>query len=71
MVGRARARRRQIARRESGPERLHAPAFRREPPCTVRRAEFHSLSFPNFVTVDFYDVGDVFRVVDVLNGVGG
>jgi hypothetical protein len=26
---------------------------------------------PNFVTVDFYDIGDVFDVVDHLNGIGG
>lgn len=25
-------------------------------------------ALPNFVTVDFYDIGDVFRVVDALNG---
>jgi hypothetical protein len=25
---------------------------------------------PNFVTVDFYDLGDVLSVVDTLNGVG-
>jgi hypothetical protein len=25
---------------------------------------------PNFVTVDFYDIGDVFGVVDALNGLG-
>ena len=24
---------------------------------------------PNFVTVDFYDIGDVLSVVDTLNGV--
>jgi hypothetical protein len=24
---------------------------------------------PNFVTVDFHDIGDVLNVVDVLNGV--
>ena len=27
--------------------------------------------FPNVLAVDFYRQGDVFRVVDTLNGVGG
>jgi hypothetical protein len=27
-------------------------------------------TLPNFVTVDFHDVGDVFAVVDALNGIG-
>ena len=25
-------------------------------------------ALPNFVAVDFYDIGDLFAVVDVLNG---
>lgn len=35
----------------------------------VRRCESEAGQLPNFVTVDFYEIGDVFRVVDSLNGV--
>ena len=35
----------------------------------VRRCEAEAGQLPNFVTVDFYEIGDVFRVVDSLNGV--
>lgn len=38
--------------------------FRRARECTRERGQM-----PNFVAVNFYDVGDVFRVVDVLNRV--
>lgn len=34
----------------------------------VRRCEREAGQLPNFVTVDFYDVGDLFAVVDALNG---
>jgi len=42
-------------------------------PFFVERAlqcQAESGALPNFVTVDFYDIGDVFHVVDVLNGLG-
>ncbi len=34
----------------------------------VRRCQNEAGQLPNFVTVDFYDVGDLFPVVDALNG---
>ncbi|MBX3269059.1 MAG: hypothetical protein KF729_02290 [Sandaracinaceae bacterium] len=34
----------------------------------VRRCRTETGQLPNFVTVDFYDVGDLFAVVDELNG---
>ncbi len=34
----------------------------------ARRCQTETGQLPNFVTVDFYDVGDLFAVVDVLNG---
>ncbi len=33
------------------------------------QCESESGRLPNFVTVDFYDIGDIFEVVDTLNGV--
>ena len=35
----------------------------------ARRCQTETGQLPNFVTVDFYDVGDLFEVVDDLNGV--
>ncbi len=35
------------------------------------QCESESGRLPNFVTVDFHDIGDLFDVVDTLNGVGG
>jgi hypothetical protein len=40
-------------------------------PLFIDRAEqcrTESGRLPNFVTVDFYDIGDLFDVVDSLNG---
>jgi hypothetical protein len=34
----------------------------------VRQCEEEGNDFPNFVAVDFYDIGDLFDVVDALNG---
>ena len=34
------------------------------------QCESESGRLPNFVTVDFYNIGDVLAVVDALNGVG-
>lgn len=42
-------------------------------PLFIERAlqcQTESGRLPNFVTVDFYDIGDLFSVVDELNGVG-
>jgi hypothetical protein len=35
----------------------------------VQKCQRTTGRFPNFITVDFYDIGDVLEVVDVLNGV--
>ncbi len=35
----------------------------------ARRCQTESGRLPNFVTVDFYDIGDLFSVVDTLNGI--
>ena len=35
----------------------------------AQRCQQESGRLPNFVTVDFYSIGDVFEVVDALNGV--
>ncbi len=37
----------------------------------AQQCQTESGRLPNFVTVDFYDIGDLFDVVDALNGVGG
>ena len=34
----------------------------------ARECEEQGNALPNFVAVDFYDIGDVFEVVDSLNG---
>jgi hypothetical protein len=34
----------------------------------VRRCQEEAQQLPNFVTVDFYEIGDLFSVVDALNG---
>jgi hypothetical protein len=36
----------------------------------AQQCEMESGRLPNFVTVDHYDIGDLFAVVDALNGVG-
>jgi hypothetical protein len=35
----------------------------------VQKCQRDTGRFPNFITVDFYDIGDVLEVVDTLNGV--
>jgi hypothetical protein len=35
----------------------------------LRRCESERGQLPNFVAVNFYDQGDLFRVIDTLNGV--
>lgn len=56
-----------IARPDLAEQINHDPLFtERVERC---RAEA-SGDLPNFVTVDFYDIGDVLSVVDALNGVG-
>ena len=42
----------------------HDPFFLEQ----ARRCEAEAGQLPNFVTVDFYEVGDLFAVVDALNG---
>jgi hypothetical protein len=55
-----------IGSRELAEQVNHDPFFiDRALQCQAERAHL-----PNFVTVDFHDVGDVFAVVDRLNGVG-
>ncbi|MCZ7677486.1 MAG: hypothetical protein M5U28_01395 [Sandaracinaceae bacterium] len=34
----------------------------------VRRCQTETGQLPNFITVDFYDIGDLFSVVDTMNG---
>lgn len=34
----------------------------------ARQCEEEGDALPNFVAVDFYDIGDLFEVVDALNG---
>ena len=34
----------------------------------ARQCEEEGNTLPNFVAVDFYDIGDLFAVVDALNG---
>lgn len=34
----------------------------------VRRCESETGQLPNFITVDFHDIGDLFEVVDAMNG---
>ncbi|HJL15159.1 MAG TPA: hypothetical protein RMH99_05860 [Sandaracinaceae bacterium LLY-WYZ-13_1] len=34
----------------------------------ARRCEREAMQIPSFVAVDFYEIGDLFSVVDTLNG---
>lgn len=45
----------------------HNPSFIER----AQQCEEEGQALPNFVAVDFYDIGDVFEVVDALNGVNG
>ncbi len=53
------------ARRDAGEVNAYEPLLRRAREC--ERIRDH---LPNLVAVNFYKRGDVFRVVDTLNGVG-